>query len=412
MRKSASLLPLAMLSLAPVALLQAAWEVVPEVSLEAGNDDNVLRDTTDEQSATNATADASVTVANFTERSSFTLSPRVVADQYAQSEAKDFNTTDYFLTADGEHAWRRTGVGFRSYYAHQILLNSEFADVAPDDPDLDPGQDFTDPSPDTGRLLLYDATRNRLDISGNVNFTFSERNQFRFELRRQDVSYSGGPTYQSDFKNTDFSVQMIRRVDERNTVSARVIVSQFEAPDRGNTTDTVTVEGSFSRPLAPTWRMYLAAGVERSDFEYLNFGQTLVQNATTSPQLTLGFRKRAQRTRWNIDFSRATVPNGTGFVVSRDNVRLLATHDFTPRLTGQFGARYMRTQPLDDPLSGNDRDFSRVDFSLTYAVKRTMFVYFGYDLLRQKFTELGEDTATSNSIYLGVSYRGRSRRNP
>jgi hypothetical protein len=400
---------LGLLSLAPA--VHAAWDFVPNISMSAGTQDNVLLEQTDKQSATSLTADAAFTLANFTQRGTLVVSPRILADSYADNEQKAFETEDKFLDASGRYDWRRVGVGFRSNYSEEIFINSEFAEVIPNDPDLDPGEDFTDTDPDTGRLTFFDNHRKRLRISGNVDLRFSERNQFRFELRRQDVAYSGVQTdSRNDFDETAFAVGLIRRVDERNTVSARVTVSEFVVPANGNTTDTVGIEGSFTRPLAPTWNMSLTAGVQRSEYDFLQ-GQSRVRNAAASPQISVAFRKRAERTQWNLNLSHSVQAWGNGFLGIRDDIRAYVDHQFSPRLGGRFGIRLSENKTLDDVRVADNRNYDRIEMGLEYAVKPTLFVYVGYDFYQQKFVMESDSNASTNSLYFGVSYRGRSRRN-
>jgi len=188
-----------------------------------------------------------------------------------------------------------------------------------------------------------------------------------------------------------------------------VIFSEFHAPDNENTTNTVTVEGSLERPLTPTWSLYLTAGVNRSDYEFLNGMQVPVQNATTSPELKLGFRKRAARTNWNIDYLNVTHPRANGFLGVHQEVRLYATHEFSQRLSGRFGGRLMKTGSLDNLKPRDDRTYGRVEAQIEYAFKPTVSFLAGYGFISQEFVNESSYTATSNSVYVGVVYRGRSR---
>src|SRR5690606_27847244 len=184
-------------------------------------------------------ADGEVTFAVYDERNQFVLTPRVVVESYTDDEASVFDTQDYHLFASGSRVWTRSAAGFRVNYSDEIIINSELAEAIPQDPDVLPGEDFTDPDPATGRLTFSDNERARLDLRANVDIAVAERNQLRLEVRRQDVQYSGSEDAdRSDFDNTAYSVAIIREVDERNTVSARITLSQFQVPSNRNTTDS------------------------------------------------------------------------------------------------------------------------------------------------------------------------------
>lgn len=393
----------------PHRVASAATEVVPKISMFAAKDDNIVLDEQEPVSASSVVADGEVTFAVYDERNQFVLTPRVVVESYTDDEASVFDTQDYHLFASGSRVWTRSAAGFRVNYSDEIIINSELAEAIPQDPDVLPGEDFTDPDPATGRLTFSDNERARLDLRANVDIAVAERNQLRLEVRRQDVQYSGSEDAdRSDFDNTAYSVAIIREVDERNTVSARITISQFQVPSNRNTTDSTLVEGSFSRPIAPTWMAYVTGGVARNQYEFLRNG-SLVSNSAASTVLTVGLRKRSERTRWNFDFSHNTQPWGNGFLAKRDNARVYVNHQFSQRFNGRMGLRYTKTTTLDDVDVDDDREFTRLDFGFEYALSPTMFISGGYDFIRQEFVNEQSD-GEKNAVSFGFTYRGMSRR--
>lgn len=387
----------------------AAWEVVPQLDMLVNTDDNILLERENKQSAASAVADLSVALTNFTERSAITITPRIVMDSYSSSEAKAFETEDRFLDAQARYLWSRVGLFVRTRYSDQIIINSELADVEPLDPDVAPGEDLTDFDPDTGRLLFFNDYRERLDLFTNLDYRLSERTSLRFDVARYDVDYTGSTdTGLRDFVSNVYGIALNRRVDERSTISARVSLNEFEAPAVDNSTDTVTVAGTFSRPLTETWTLALSAGVIRAKYRFRE-GDTVVGNASTSSTYTLGLRKRSERNSWNIDLSRDAMPWGNGFFAERLNLRAFVTHGFSPRLQGRLGVRFTRTESLDDIRDEDNRDYDRFEIGVDYALKETLFVFGGFDHVRQKFLNEDDLKVSSNSIFVGVSYRGRGR---
>ena len=389
----------------------AAWETVPEVSIFAETEDNVLLEAgADTQSASRTGLDATITTTNFDERGSFYIQPRIITDAYSDADAKNFESDDVFFDTGGQYSWRVVGVGFRSSYSEELILNSEFVSAIPGDPDLDPSDDFTDP--DTGRLVLFTEQREIFNIRGNLDFRISERNQLRFEATRQDVAYTGGQLFdRSNFDNNSLSLAILRRVDERNSVSARMTVSEYYSDSADNTTDSVGVEGTFTRPIAQTWDFTLRAGVQRSEYDFLQSSSVRVANAATAPTFGIGFRKRAERTSWNLDFSHRSQPSGNGFLVVREEIRAYAQHEFTQRLAGRVGLLYSQTETLDDVRTSDNRDYARADVGLEWALKQTLFVSVGLQRSSQKFVNESSVESTSNALVAGITYRGRSRQN-
>jgi hypothetical protein len=399
------------LSFAAIDTAQAAWETVPDLNLFVGANDNVLLNKDDKVSASSMTADLGVEFAKLAERGKLVLSPRILADAYPDKAAQAYETVDKFFDANGNYDWQRVGIGFTTHYSDEIFIHSEFAPLTPSDPNADPGRDVTDIDPSTGRLTFYDNTRKRLDYSGNLDFRFTQRNQFSFDFYRQDTSYSGTQNAaQRDFVYTEGGMSLTRNIDPRNRVSARLAVSEFTSPANDNTTNTVAISGSFSRPLTQTWNIYLSAGVERSEYKYVNTTQTQVTNADTSPQFALGFRKRAERTSWNLDFTSTQQAGGSGYIDKRREFRAYISRDFSQRLNATFGARIARLTNLSNATAEDDRDYKRVGIDFDYALKQTLALTFGYEYLDTSFYNDVIATGASNTLYIGVSYHGKSRR--
>jgi hypothetical protein len=388
----------------------AAWETVPEVSLFADADDNLLMDPVEQEDASRMGVDAGLAVSNFTERGNFYVEPRVVADRYSDPAQEQYETQDLYFGIGGERNWRVASLGFRSRYSEELILHSEFIDVVPDDPDLPPGENPVDP--DTGRVETFADQRELLDLRGNLDFSVSDRNVFRFEGSHQDAHYSGAgaliANYYSDYENTAAAVSILRRVDARNRVTARIGGSQFYSERNDNNSDSFAVEGTFTRSIAQTWTMNLTAGVQRTEYDFLQ-GGTRIDNAATSPRFALGFRKRAERTQWNVDFSHRVQPNGNGFLVRRRDWRTFATYQFKPRLIGRFGVRFAETKTLDEVRSQDDRENTTVELGVEWAIKPIVFLEAGYSLYTQEFVNEGTGQADSNVFAIGITYRGRSR---
>ena len=393
--------------LALPASVHAAWETVPEVTLFAESDDNVLLDPVAEQSASRMALDAALRLSNFNERGNVFIEPRFVTDAYSGDDTDEFESDELFFNAGGDYRWRTVGAGFRSRYSDQSVLNSEFVGVAPGDPDLDPGDDFVDP--DTGRVETFSEDRELFDIRGNLDFQISERNELRIEMRRQSVDYSGSQqsSFRSDFDDSSVALALIRQSDDRNTITARMIVSEFNADSTGNATDSFGLEGIFARTLGPTLRLMITAGVQRNEFSFIQQPSlTRVENADTHSTFGVRLRKRAERANWNVDYSQRVQPNGNGYLVVRDNIRAYGDYQFSPRLTFQFGIRYTTTEPVGTNAQIK-RDYTRAELGVEWALKETMILFAGYNGIDQEFGPA--DQAASNSFLVGLTYRGRSR---
>ena len=380
------------------------WEFVPDVDVAASRLDNPRLQVDDtEGTSSRVVLDARVRAQNYGQRGFFYLEPRVRADIYRDDEDSDLDGDDLFLRSAAQYRWTSARAGV-SFNANQVsILRSEIIDAIPDDPDEDDPIDV-----ETGELQEFDQDRTRYTIRPFTEIDISERSSFRFMAGYTDVSYSGPPIpNRSDFQSTELSVGITRRVDERTQVQARVFTTAYEADINANSTDSVGVEGVFTRPLSETWTFTLSAGVQRNEFSFVD-GTEVVDNADTNPTYGLRFRKRSERTAWNIDLQRRINPNGNGFVVVRDELRLFVDRKLTPRLSGSLGLRFFDTGSVGDVRQGSDREDGRFESRLEWALTQRFLINGGVNFTSREFTNQGAD-ADSNEIYIGFTYRGLAR---
>ena len=385
----------------------AAWDFVPDLTISAQNekDPRLQQDGPAEPSTTSAIFDVAASIANFTDRSFLTFDPRMIVYRYADSADSDLESEDLLLGSSGEYRWQTVTAGFSADFERERLLSAELADVDRDnDPDTDDPDDI-----DTGRLVSIGEDRERVRLNPYLAFEVSERNTLRFELYDTEVVYPGGNLAgRTGYQSTQASAGIYRTVDALNSLAAVVTVESYEADINQNVTETVTVEGSFTRPVSELWSFNLAAGVLRSDFEF--FDLQLTERATTDYTLRVGVRKRAERSRINFDLSRDVYPSSTGYASVRRELRMYWVQTVTRRLNTSFGVRINTTEALGDVNDRNDRDFGRAEIRFEWALKPVLFLTGGYDYTTQEFTEFGVNSADSQALYIGLNYRGLSRR--
>jgi hypothetical protein len=397
---------LAALTLCGVTESYAAWDLVPELSITAGSDDNLrlLPDEAPDLGNSGMTMlDAQFTVSSTGNRGNVFFEPRIRAESYSNTADEVFDGQDAFAHLRGERRLQSGSLGFRVDFDRQDVKDAELTEATPEDPDVD-----TPIDPDTGRLLFVNQDRERLYVSPYAEFALSERSSVLLEAQLLGVTYSEIElSGRVDFENHLFAAGLVRRVDERNEVSARVVVQQYEADYNQNKTDTVGVEGRFSRPLARgAWSFELNTGVSRSDFTYLNSQDQLVDNADTSFTYGLRFRNRTDRNSFNIDVLRQTNPNAGGYLYLRDEIRVYMRRAMSERLTGGIGLRAYSSETLDDFAQSDERDYARLELEMEWAIAPRVFLSGGYAFTSQEFADVTAVKAESNSIFLGITYRG------
>jgi opacity protein-like surface antigen len=385
---------------------QAAWEVAPALELTAITDDNVRlvpEASPFSGGAESMSLDTRLRATSTSQRGSLYIEPRLRMDEYTGEDHEDLNGLDRFLRMRAGYNWTQVAFNVLADYDRQDLKDAELTEALPDDPN------FGDPlDPDTG-LVLTDEDRVRMLLRPSLDIRLSDRSSLIFESDILDVSYTGDQAQgRVDFKDTRLATGIRRQVDARNEVTARLIASEFAADAISNETRTFGVQGNFNRELTRDWAFSLAAGVNRSDYTFLNPQLEPVENADTSFTYLIGLRQRTDRNRLNIDLSREASPNSSGFLSLRDQLRVYVGHAFTQRLTGDLGLRAHTTKTLDDVVDDDERDYLRVDLGLEWAMTEQLFINGGYVFTSQRFGDSVED-ASSNQVFIGFAYRARTR---
>jgi hypothetical protein len=409
-QRGETLLRLALLAagLGVSAASDAAWEVVPDVSMGmVANDNPRLRSFTAHDTSS-AELDAQVTLSSFGERGNLYIRPRVRSSSYADAQDSELESTDYYFRSLGEYQWTSATAGFSGNYSRVSIRNAALLQVIPQDPDVpDPIES------DTGQLSFLSENRHEFYIQPYVEFNLSERTGLRLETRHVNVQYSGLDS--PDFGRTDFTQNqvlagLVRRVDERNRVTAQVLVSKYEADRNDNVTDTVGVQGIFSRTLSTTWTMNLTAGVERSDYSYLSDIGT-VKNADTNFAFDVGLRKRTELMTLNLDFRKAVDPNSVGYLVTRNEIRTYIRRRLSERVALLGGIRLSQTATLAEANRAADRDFYRANLSGEWAMTQQWYLTVGYNYTSLKFPNVQTNNrdANANEFRLEFNYRGLSR---
>ena len=384
----------------------AEWQWIPDIGLYAATIDNARIDSEMEESSSRSVLDARLLAIARGPRGEFRAEPRARIDVYQDSDDSELDGEDFFLPANGVYRWNAARVGFRANLSLESILRSETPDALFDDPDAPDPIDT-----ESGVTEVFDESRTRIAVRPYAEFILSPRSSLLVETGYTDVSYSGPDVAsRTEFDALQLSAGIVRRVDERNRVTARMFTSDYQADLTDNNTDTVGVEGEFRRVLNEAWSMTITAGVQRNEFtvdDPANPGEK-IDNATTNDTLGLSLRRRTERHTLNFSITRSVQPNASGFVVERDQLWFYAERLFTPRLTGRFGLRAYETTTLDDVQDRNNRDDIRAELNIAWSLTQNWSLEAGYNYLNREF-EFENRDADSNEIFIGINYRGLAR---
>ena len=394
----------------------ADWQATPDIRMEIEANDNprlgqnpdvVDSDEREDHTATRMLMDARVRLRNVGPRGEVTFEARVRADAYSDDVDQELEREDLYLRSRAAYGWQRANAAVNVNLSRESIISAELVDtqpISPDDPLEDPIDD------ETGLLVLLDEFRRRISIAPSAEFLISERSSILLDARLLDVSYTG-PEFRgrTDFNDSSLSLGVGRNIDDRTNASARLIASRFEADATENETDTVGVEGSFSRQLNSLWSFTLTTGLQRSDFTFVDVNGEIVDNASTDFTMSLSFAKRTEVASVDIGLFRVLNPNAVGFLVERNEFRLRFARRLSERLRAGFGIRAMETGALDRDTS--DREYIRADFDLEWAFTPSWSFAARYGAIDQEFAGERID-GTANMLSIGAVYRGLSRPAP
>ncbi|HUF74563.1 MAG TPA: hypothetical protein VMR74_16900 [Gammaproteobacteria bacterium] len=389
---------------------QAAWQFVPNINISARTQDNVRLAPGDvpNQDATSSVVDAELTLSTFSQRGYVTFDPRISVNLYADQFNGDLDGNDIFLRGRGEYEWQRVTIGFRTDYRKRAVIRAELAEI--EEPDFDDDSDIDDPDDvDTGRLIAIEQDQIRYTLRPRLDYELSERSTFRFEALTTEVSYSDfNVPGRTGFQDNSFRVGVIRRANERNRVTATLVVDDYDSELNGNSTDTVGVVGRIDRRLSDLWRLDFSVGLTRSDFIYFD-DLELVDNASVDYSFDVRTRRRGERTQLEFRAGHRLNPSASGYVVKRNQLRFYIDHQLTQRLFTRIGFRVEEIDSVGGAAPQNDRDYKRAEVSFSWALTEKWRLWSGYDFLSQEFVNQSTGSRSSNMIFIGVGYQGLSR---
>ena len=392
----------------------ADWEAVPDVRMEVEANDNPRlgqrpehRPLADfDRTATRMLVDARMNLRNSGPRGSVTLQPRIRADAYSDSRDSDLERQDIYLNSRANYDWQRARAGVNVNLNRESIISSELSDLEP----IEPGEPIDDPiDNETGLLVLLDEFRNRVNLRPYAEFDISERSAILMEARLLDISYTGPELVgRTDFTDISLSLGVGRTIDSRTSATARMIVSNFEADLSGNETDTVGVEGTFSRELNELWSFNLTTGLQRSDFIFVDpVTSEIVDNAATNYTMSIGFAKRTELSALDINLFRVLNPNAVGFLIERNELRVRYARQLSERLSARIGFRAMETGALEGISA--DRQLLRADIDVEWAFTPQWSFAARLGAIDQEFAGARLD-GQANLLSVGAIYRGLSRR--
>ncbi|MEQ1579208.1 MAG: hypothetical protein ABL964_01310 [Steroidobacteraceae bacterium] len=392
-------------SVAATWLLSTTWAfaadntVDPKVEVGATYNSNLrLQPSAIHDDVAGGYVDALAAFGTQTQRTQFTLTPRVRATKYTDNQ--DEETTDWFVNSVLAHRAERSRYGLEADFSNQDVVTTELLSPT--------GGSLGTPGSGDGGIALSKNKASRIYASPSAAFTTGERSELQLSGVYSQIDYDRQVLgSQIDYSNAVGSLGWSLRTSQRLRVLAAADVTQF-SPDNTGSEKSNTYGLRFETWHEQTERLsaYLRLGAIRSD---VNSGSAAGRNtAQTTAIFGLGLARRLAVGQLLLQANRSVDANGTGQLLERTEAYLEWTHSLSPRTQFRLGTRAVWAAAIDNTAGYADQRYYVASAGLEWRLGRTISLTSRYDYTGQHISGAAEDP-TSNAGYLGLVFEPHRR---
>lgn len=369
------------------------WRFQPEVRVGAEYDDNSRLSTVPAfvQTSDGYLIGASLEMRYATERTTFSVSPRILSRNY--NEIPDIDSNDQFVDLNFNRKFLKGNLGIRADFAKESVRTAERTE-----PDLDEEDPSLITDDDIG-LVFTSGDRDRFSITPQWNYDIGQRTSLVLGAEYLDVGYSGAAVNSFvDYSDARFEGALSRRISERTSAYFGVGVRQFDNKASNDDYDGIAASMGMQSNLSETVRLQAEIGYEEANLESTGQSDSAVVG-------NISLVRSLETVTYLLRFSRSVSPGGNGRVSERDSFNLNIRKKFTERVSGSVGLRSTSTDDIvNTAQSIGGRDLLQLSAQLKVAISRAFTVEANY---RYNDIERPADggSADSNSITLWLVYR-------
>jgi hypothetical protein len=401
------------------------WELLPRI--EGGgmwNDNYRLSQTpADKIEVYGPYIDAQLAADLLSPTSKLDIVPRVRATYFPSDKADQ--STDGYLTVDGEHKTLRSEFTGLAQYSDETVIYSELP------PATFPGAALGQPTTGVSGRVSVRNRRQYGRVIPKYKYDLTQRTHLNLNADVEHASFDKAVIQQIGYTSYTGGLGLGFDVSPRSVISLMAVGSHF-IPQTGDTT-TNNLGGNLEWDLRSSQiaQFYARLGVNETRADVttttVTTTQTVVdlrpvtQTTTTTSKTKvsstgftggIGVDLRYQITEITIDAMQALTPSAEGAVVIDDEVRFRVLHAFRPRFSGFLGARGMRLRGVSNTLglAVQGQDYAAAEAGFDYQITQNYRLEGAYDFTWQRFP--GEPTASSNAVRLAIIYQPLSRYEP
>ena len=384
------------LAIAASASVSAAeWEINPRIEAGVVYDDNYrLTRPGTEIDVTGPLADVAFELRALMPTSEFSITPRVRATYFP--DASDLDAVDYFTTLNWQHNGQRVISRLRGDISQQDIVTAE-------QPDAHGGGDLGDPDfGDSGRTLV-DNRRLVAELRPSFDFDLSQKRLLTLQGGYTDVRFDDQIAgSQVDFNVATVSAGLVTRISPINSLTVRVRGTQYDIATRDSSSG-VGAELQWDKRTSEDTRAYVRVGGQQVETFFGDKENAWLLGAGTS--WIFG------RNELFLDAARNVGPSSSGFIVTRDQLRLRWTRAITPRLSFLAGLRGTHDEDFENIpfFTFAERSYASGDLGVQWRWQEEFSVRAEYDYTWQEFQDATE-SSRSSGFMISMIYQPLQRR--
>lgn len=372
---------------APAAAAQ--WDVRPFLNAGAIYDDNIRLQTGPHESTSGYIAAARLEAKRTTETSKTDIVGSVVHTAYRQEAIED--KTEQWLRLDAENKTSERGtLGLKGEYRREALFENVIV--------TEGTGDVRDT--DVGLSTSTQVRRNYLVFNPSWNWLLTERSSVRISYRLTDANFSKeADTGLFDYRDDLLSASYARQINPRDNITVTTNAARYRPSGTNSDADTLQLLVGIGRAFSETLQGSFAVGGSRTKVSDPGREETASGVVTTA-----SLRQRGEISTLEGIISRDITPSGIGRALRTDQLRLWWSRRLSPQLEFVLDARLLRTEAIEGTNRDADRRYYDIAPQLRWQWLENIHIVGSYRHRRQQY-DISPDSADSNAVFLGLSYR-------
>lgn len=367
----------------------ASWEVQSFLDAGALRDDNIQLTTAPHESTSGYVAATRVEAKRTTETSRATFNGFLAHTTYSTGDLPD--KTEEGLAVNAEKATsERSKLGFDGEFRHDALFETAITRRGTGDVrDVD--------------VALSENTqvrRNYRVLAPSWNWLLTESSSVRLAYRYTNAGFSDDAgTDLVDYKENLLSATYTRQLNPRDELNITTNSIRYRPATGNEEADTVQLLAGLGRAFSETLRGSFALGASKSTTH-----SPAGDDDATGLAANASLRQSSETSTLEGVISRDVTPSGIGQALRTDQLRIFWSRRLSENLEFILETQWLRTRALEGGNAGVDRRYYEISPQLRWQWLENWYVVGSFHR-RQEKLDTAPDSADSNAVFLGLSYR-------